>query len=165
MKFSTWIQDLEVTPDGRGLDAEVADVTCDSRETRPGWAFAALKGDLNDGADFVPAALAAGAVAILIDSGASDASLKIRMRLQQMGFQIEAGVRCRQGLVLWCLVVYLGVDALNRRCREGMQVDILVRHHVPQACPQPGCSLPCMRNHRDRHVRTPAHTTTHRRYC
>lgn len=40
------------------------------------------------------------AVAILIDSRENDASLKIRMRLQQMGFQIEAGVRCRQGLVL-----------------------------------------------------------------
>jgi hypothetical protein len=40
------------------------------------------------------------AVAILIDSRESDASLTIRMRLQQMGFQIEAGVRCRQGLVL-----------------------------------------------------------------
>jgi hypothetical protein len=39
-------------------------------------------------------------VAVLIDSRESGASLRIRMRLQQMGFQIEAGVRCRQGLVL-----------------------------------------------------------------
>lgn len=40
------------------------------------------------------------AVAILIDSRESGCSLKIRTRLQQMGFQIEAGVRCQQGLVL-----------------------------------------------------------------
>lgn len=40
------------------------------------------------------------AVAILIDLHESGSSLKIRMRLQQMGFQIEAGVRCQQGLVL-----------------------------------------------------------------
>ncbi|MGO8909449.1 MAG: hypothetical protein ACLQDM_09030 [Bradyrhizobium sp.] len=40
------------------------------------------------------------AVAVLIDSHESGSSLKIRMRLQQMGFQIEAGVRCQQGLVL-----------------------------------------------------------------
>jgi hypothetical protein len=40
------------------------------------------------------------AVAILIDSREGSASLRIRMRLQQMGFQIEAGVRCQQGLVL-----------------------------------------------------------------
>ena len=39
-------------------------------------------------------------VAILIDSRESGSSLKIRTRLQQMGFQIEAGVRCQQGLVL-----------------------------------------------------------------
>ncbi len=40
------------------------------------------------------------AAAILIDARESDCSLKIRTRLQQMGFQIEAGVRCEQGLVL-----------------------------------------------------------------
>jgi hypothetical protein len=40
------------------------------------------------------------AVALLIDSRESGSSLRIRMRLQQMGFQIEAGVRCQQGLVL-----------------------------------------------------------------
>jgi len=40
------------------------------------------------------------AVAILIDSREGGSSLRIRMRLQQMGFQIEAGVRCQQGLVL-----------------------------------------------------------------
>jgi hypothetical protein len=40
------------------------------------------------------------AVALLIGSRESGSSLRIRMRLQQMGFQIEAGVRCQQGLVL-----------------------------------------------------------------
>jgi hypothetical protein len=40
------------------------------------------------------------AVAVLIDSQESGCSLKIRMRLEQMGFQIEAGVRCHEGLVL-----------------------------------------------------------------
>jgi UDP-N-acetylmuramoyl-L-alanyl-D-glutamate--2,6-diaminopimelate ligase len=67
MKFSTWIQAMEVTAGGRNLDAEVTDVTCDSREAAPGWAFVALKGDVRDGADFVDAALAQGAPAILSD--------------------------------------------------------------------------------------------------
>ena len=40
------------------------------------------------------------AVAVLIDSRESGFCLKIRTRLEQMGFQIEAGVRCQQGLVL-----------------------------------------------------------------
>ena len=40
------------------------------------------------------------AIAVLIDSHESGFCLKIRNRLEQMGFRIEAGVRCRQGLVL-----------------------------------------------------------------
>jgi hypothetical protein len=39
-------------------------------------------------------------VAVLIDSQGSSSSLAVRTKLQQMGFQIEAGVRCHQGLVL-----------------------------------------------------------------
>ena len=40
------------------------------------------------------------AIAVLINSRESGISLKIRTRLEQMGFRIEAGVRCQQGLVL-----------------------------------------------------------------
>jgi hypothetical protein len=40
------------------------------------------------------------AVAVLIVSRESGFCLKIRTRLERMGFQIEAGVRCQQGLVL-----------------------------------------------------------------
>jgi hypothetical protein len=40
------------------------------------------------------------AIAVLIDSHESGLSLKVRTRLEQMGFRIEAGVRCQQGLVL-----------------------------------------------------------------
>jgi hypothetical protein len=40
------------------------------------------------------------AIAVLVDSRESGVCLKIRTRLEQMGFRIEAGVRCEQGLVL-----------------------------------------------------------------
>jgi hypothetical protein len=43
---------------------------------------------------------ASAAIAILIDSRESGFCLKVRNRLEQMGFRIEAGVRCAQGLVL-----------------------------------------------------------------
>ena len=43
---------------------------------------------------------ASAAIAVLIDCRESGCSLKIRGRLEQMGFRIEAGVRCQQGLVL-----------------------------------------------------------------
>ena len=41
---------------------------------------------------------ASATIAILIDS--RESGLKIRTRLEQLGFRIEAGVRCQQGLVL-----------------------------------------------------------------
>jgi hypothetical protein len=40
------------------------------------------------------------AIAVLIDSREGGFCLKIRAKLEQMGFRIEAGVRCQQGLVL-----------------------------------------------------------------
>ena len=40
------------------------------------------------------------AIAILIRSPEGGLGLKVRAKLQQMGFRIEAGVRCDQGLVL-----------------------------------------------------------------
>jgi hypothetical protein len=43
---------------------------------------------------------ASAAIAVLIDSRESGFSLKVRTRLEQMGFRIEAGVRRPQGLVL-----------------------------------------------------------------
>jgi hypothetical protein len=43
---------------------------------------------------------ASAAIAVLIDSREVGFCLKIRTRLEQMGFRIEAGVRCQQGLVL-----------------------------------------------------------------
>ena len=43
---------------------------------------------------------ASAALAVLIDSRESGLCLKVRARLEQMGFRIEAGVRCQQGLVL-----------------------------------------------------------------
>jgi hypothetical protein len=39
-------------------------------------------------------------IAVLTNTHGSNCGLRIRTKLQQMGFQIEAGVRCQQGLVL-----------------------------------------------------------------
>jgi hypothetical protein len=43
---------------------------------------------------------ASAAIAVMIDSRESGFSLKVRNRLEQMGFRIEAGVRCQQAFVL-----------------------------------------------------------------
>jgi hypothetical protein len=39
-------------------------------------------------------------IALLLDVDQNGSGLGVRAKLQQMGFQIEAGVRCQQGLVL-----------------------------------------------------------------
>lgn len=50
------------------LDAEISDLSCDSREIQPGWAFVALRGEKVDGSTFVPRALERGAAAVFHQS-------------------------------------------------------------------------------------------------
>jgi UDP-N-acetylmuramoyl-L-alanyl-D-glutamate--2,6-diaminopimelate ligase len=57
-----------------GSDAEVTGVTHASSEVRPGDLYAALPGARRHGAEFVPAAAAAGAVAVLTDPDGRDAA-------------------------------------------------------------------------------------------
>ena len=52
-------------------DAEVAGLTCDSREVKPGYVFAALPGTVADGREFIESALEKGAGAVL-STGAID---------------------------------------------------------------------------------------------
>ena len=46
-------------------DVEILGLTSDSREVRPGYLFAAIKGSRADGGDFIGDALARGAAAVL----------------------------------------------------------------------------------------------------
>ena len=50
------------------VDPVIAGVTADSRKVKTGWLFAALPGSAADGRDFVPAALKAGAAAIIAEA-------------------------------------------------------------------------------------------------
>ncbi len=67
MKFSELIRGLDIHG-VRGGDPEIVDLSCDSREIGPGWAFLALKGEKVDGVTFVPQVVAQGAVAVLSES-------------------------------------------------------------------------------------------------
>ena len=66
MNLDTLIDGIAVRQSGP--DPEVLDLTSDSREVRPGWAFLALKGEKVDGVSFVPQVLAQGAVAVLSET-------------------------------------------------------------------------------------------------
>ena len=53
----------------------ITGVSLDSRQVRPGTVFVALRGSASDGRRYIPAALRAGAVAVLVDSPEGLASL------------------------------------------------------------------------------------------
>jgi hypothetical protein len=88
----------------RGFIRVATTATC--RNPRGQHAVGLVAGQNSPGA--IEAALAeisqflctSAAIAVLIDSRESGICLKIRTKLEQMGFRIEAGVRCQQGLVL-----------------------------------------------------------------
>ncbi len=65
MKFRDWVNQESVTRWTGNLDAEVVDLSCDSREVKPGWAFVALAGEKIHGGTFIPSVLKQGAVAVL----------------------------------------------------------------------------------------------------
>ncbi len=50
-----------------GSDTEISGVTCDSRAVKPGMLFFALRGTNTDGHRYIPAAVAAGAAAVLLE--------------------------------------------------------------------------------------------------
>ncbi len=71
MRFGELIEglDLHDLGEARGpLDAEILELSCDSREIQRGWAFVALRGEKVDGSAFLPAALERGAAAIFHQS-------------------------------------------------------------------------------------------------
>src|ERR1700759_2913986 len=51
-------------------------------------------------AEVSPFLNASAAIAVLIDTREGSFSLRIRAKLEQMGFRIEAGARCQEGFVL-----------------------------------------------------------------
>ncbi|KAB2916312.1 MAG: UDP-N-acetylmuramoyl-L-alanyl-D-glutamate--2,6-diaminopimelate ligase [Hyphomicrobiaceae bacterium] len=59
----------ELTAPPQAGDVQIAGLTADSREVRPGWLFAALAGSKADGARFIDDALAKGATAVLVKEG------------------------------------------------------------------------------------------------
>ena len=72
-------------PDERGAqakeDAEIAGITCDSREVRPGFLFAALPGLTTDGRYFVDDAIARGAAALLLPDAVDIGAAADRVRV------------------------------------------------------------------------------------
>lgn len=57
----------DLFPDPPGGDTLITGMTADSRKVKPGYLFAALKGSVTDGRQFIQDAIARGAVAVLLN--------------------------------------------------------------------------------------------------
>ena len=69
MKLRDLLPDAQIDPRFAGID--VRGVTADSRAVRSGDVFVAIAGAKADGSKFIPAAAAAGAVAVIVEQAAS----------------------------------------------------------------------------------------------
>jgi UDP-N-acetylmuramoyl-L-alanyl-D-glutamate--2,6-diaminopimelate ligase len=74
-----WWQVVQGTPT-RALP-EVAGITLDSRKIKPGWAFAAVPGGAVDGHDYLDAAIAGGATALVVQNDRREKWQHLRARL------------------------------------------------------------------------------------
>ncbi len=86
MKLDSLIDGIAVRHSGP--DVEVVDLTSDSREVSPGWAFLALRGEKADGAAFVPQALGKGACAVI-----SESSIEVPEGIAACSFLAEPRLR------------------------------------------------------------------------
>jgi UDP-N-acetylmuramoyl-L-alanyl-D-glutamate--2,6-diaminopimelate ligase len=71
-------------------DPWIEGVTADSRQVKPGWLFAALPGVKVDGRDFVPAAVAAGAVAVLSEAPVATSAATIEVADARRAYALAA---------------------------------------------------------------------------
>ncbi|HVJ08080.1 MAG TPA: UDP-N-acetylmuramoyl-L-alanyl-D-glutamate--2,6-diaminopimelate ligase [Acidisarcina sp.] len=76
MKFDELLSGVEFVL-RRGGDTEISGVEYDSRRVRPGSLFVAMKGGTTDGNQYLKKAIAAGAVAVVTDSGEAFDHLEI----------------------------------------------------------------------------------------
>ncbi|WP_371398584.1 UDP-N-acetylmuramoyl-L-alanyl-D-glutamate--2,6-diaminopimelate ligase [Algimonas porphyrae] len=71
------MKSLTLNDFGLASDAVITGLSCDSRQVKPGHVFAALPGTAMDGRDFIPDAVAKGAIAILSTPDANSMGLPL----------------------------------------------------------------------------------------
>jgi len=80
------------------MDCVISSVSADSRQLQPGALFCAIKGEKADGHDFIPAALAAGATAIMLERPCAlppdIVSFQVKEPYRAMAVLAEAAAGC-----------------------------------------------------------------------
>ena len=102
------------------IDPEIVGVTADSRRVKPGFLFAALPGAKSDGKTFVPAAIDAGAAAILAGEDMPGLTAPVvRVSDPRRASALAAAARCgRQPEVVVAVTGTNGKTSVAAFCRQ-----------------------------------------------
>ncbi|MDP8915727.1 MAG: UDP-N-acetylmuramoyl-L-alanyl-D-glutamate--2,6-diaminopimelate ligase [Pseudomonadota bacterium] len=134
------------------LDPDITGVTADSRKVKPGALFAALPGGQADGRAFIPAALAAGAVAVIAPDDTPDCGAPlIRARDPRRAYALAAARFW--GLQPRCCVAVTGTNGktsvaaftrqiFERLGHEAASMGTLGVRHGKTALTPPGLTTP-----------------------
>ena len=96
MKLSKLLQSIEYKKINGSGDPEISGIHYDSRTVKPGGLFFALKGATVDGHTFIPAAIANGAVAVVVeDDLAGYGSLTVVKTTDSRVVMARAAAGCR----------------------------------------------------------------------
>ena len=88
MKLSELLQGIPVLAANTSLDREIAGVSYDSRQTRPGDLFVAVRGFEADGHRFIPKAVENGAAAVLCETPPEDGTPYVQTDDCRMGLAL-----------------------------------------------------------------------------
>ena len=94
MKLSQLLMHLDVLESTADPELEISGISYDSRKTRPGDLFVAIKGFEADGHRFIPKAVANGAAAVLCEDAPTDGTPYVKIRDSRYGLAIVSRDFC-----------------------------------------------------------------------
>jgi len=128
-----YLLEATTTLEVKGLvNVEIAGIAYDSRQVKPGWLFVAVGGHEVDGADFVPQALANGAVAV-VSEGVMDVGARIAHLQVKSARRALAEIATAYYGDLSHQIKVVGVTGTNGKTTTGYMIRDLLRSggHLP----------------------------------
>ena len=90
MKLSALLRQIEVLEQTADPETEISGISYDSRKTKPGDLFVAIKGLAADGHRFIPKAVANGAAAVLCEDAPTDGTPYIKVEDCRLGLALAS---------------------------------------------------------------------------
>ena len=88
MKLAELLEHIEILESTADPDLEIRGISYDSRKTKPGDLFVAIKGFEADGHRFIPKAMANGAAAVLCEDAPTDGTPYVKIDDCRLGLAI-----------------------------------------------------------------------------